>query len=581
MRRSRSIRRRTCFTTFAVFWIALRISQVWAGGSAPAVAEPPVIEVPRWEMHEFALTGRAHVHNPFRDAALVGEFTSPSGKEVIVDGFYDGGESWRLRFAPDEEGEWRYRLRGEGVELAQAGRLRCTAPAGHGFIRVHPENPYAFAYADGAPFFPMGDTCYGLFDDSPITPEFREKYLATRRSQRFNFVRMSIGHSEARAERDPARYWAWGGTPADPALDRLNPTFFRGFDELLRQMKDRGMNAELLIFNYYRKPFTDPRLWTPERERLWVRYVTARYAAFTNVFLWTISNEYETHPDGQYRLDLPDDPDWAKAAARLIKRHDPYRHLVTVHPVVSASATESSPKGLFDRPWRIGEFFGGSDAIDVLSQQTGQEGDGTTWDEAQQCWTGDAGDVVVSLLADRRYGKPVLNTENGYEYLRGDPTSKRQVHHTDKVRRTSWRIACAGGYFAAGFHGTVGHSDAWNRLDPPNHYTFEIRDEGAAGQLAILYDYFAALPFWRLEPYGDVSGDAVVLAEPGSLYVLYLPHGDEARVSLKEQTGTFAGRWFDPRTGASGDTVAVAGGDVRMIRAPDDRDWALSLRRID
>ena len=82
--------------------------------------------------------GRARGANPFRDAALVGEFTSPSGKTTVIDGFYDGDETWRLRFAPDEEGEWSYLLRGEGVEILQRGKLRCTAPRGHGFIRIHP-----------------------------------------------------------------------------------------------------------------------------------------------------------------------------------------------------------------------------------------------------------------------------------------------------------------------------------------------------------------------------------------------------------------------------------------------------------
>ena len=47
--------------------------------------------------------------------------------------------------------------------------------------------------------------------------------------------------------------------------------------------------------------------------------MTARYAAFDNVFLWTIANEYETHPDGKYRLDFPGDVEWAKTTARFIK----------------------------------------------------------------------------------------------------------------------------------------------------------------------------------------------------------------------------------------------------------------------
>ena len=135
---------------------------------------------------------------------------------------------------------------------------------------------------------------------------------------------MSVGHSEACAAADPS-FWAWGGTAVKPDLDRLNPVFFRGLDELFRDLRARGMNVELLLLNFYRRPFTATKFWTPARERLWLRYVVARYAAFDNVFLWTLANEYETHPDGRYRLDRPDDVAWAKATAQLVKQLDPYR----------------------------------------------------------------------------------------------------------------------------------------------------------------------------------------------------------------------------------------------------------------
>lgn len=546
-----------------------------ASQSKPEETEAAPVETPRWEMLEFVLHGRARVANPFRDAALVGEFTSPSGKARSVDGFYDGGDTWRLRFAPDEAGEWRYRLRGEGVELSRVGRLRCTKPRGHGFIGIHPQNPCAFACADGAPFFPMGDTCYGLYDDSHITPALRDEYLKTRRAQRFNFIRMSIGHSELRAAKDPA-FWAWGGSPSKPDLDRLNPEFFRGLDALFRDMQSRGMNVELLLFNYYRRPFTDMGLWTPARERLWLRYVLARYAAFNNIFLWTLANEYETHPDGRYRLDRPGDIDWALATARLVKSLDPYRHPVTVHPVISSSIQGDTPRAPFDPPWRIGGFFGRGDAIDVLSQQTASVYAGT-WDAALGCWTGDGAGVSQSVAADRVWRKPVLNTENGYEYLRGNPSSKRQVHHTDKVRRTSWRIVCAGGYFAAGFHGTLGHSDAWERIDAPHRYPFEIRDEGAAAQLGFLYDFFTALPFWKMQPWDGVKGEAVALADSPQTLAFYLPHGGAVQADLGKAPGSLAARWFNPRDGKWGEPFEVAGGKPVEFNAPDAQDWALLL----
>jgi hypothetical protein len=301
-----------------------------------STTEPASASVQRWEMHEFELHGRCAAENPFRGASLAGEFTAPSGKKVTAAGFYDGGDTWRLRFAPDEEGDWRYSLHGESVAIAQSGLLKCIASTGNGMIHIHPQNPYAFARDDGSAFFPMGDTCYGLFDDSPITPALRAEYLKTRRAQRFNFVRITVGHSEARAASDPA-YWAWGGTPQKPDLDRLNPEFFHNFDALLQQMQAAGMNVELILLNFYRRPYTLTKEWTPEREQLWLRYVVSRYAAFGNVFLWTIANEYETHPDGVYRLDFPSDVEWAKTTARFIKSCDPYHHLVTIHPLISAS----------------------------------------------------------------------------------------------------------------------------------------------------------------------------------------------------------------------------------------------------
>jgi hypothetical protein len=549
--------------------------------SVPAIVERAPFEVPRWELHEFSLRGQARVANPFRDAALVGEFISPSGRTNIVDGFYDGDDNWKLRFSPEEEGNWTYLLRGEGVELLERGSFRCSPARGHGLLGIHPDNPYSFAYRDGTPFFPMGDTCYGLFDDSPITPALRADYIKTRREQHFNFVRLTVGHSEHRAATN-ALYWAWGGDSRRPDLDRYNPDFFRGFDALMRQLRDAGMNVELILLNFYRRPYTDTNIWTTAREHQWLRYLLARYAAFDNMFLWTLANEYETHPDGRYRLDYPADVEWAAKTARFIRDHDGYRHLVTVHPVISASRQGENPRAPFEPPWRIGEFFGVIDAIDVLSHQTGQHGEGTVWDERLQCWTGDSATLVASVAADRKYRKPVLNTENGYEYLRGHPTEKKQVHHTDKVRRSAWRIVCAGGYFAAGFNGTIGHSDVWNRIDAPNHYTFSLKDEGAAAQLKTLYDFFAGLPFWRMQPFTRVAGNAVALAEPGSVYLVYLPRGGEAKLDLADQgPQPLTARWFNPRSGEYGKaTEASVLGTSHIYSAPDTNDWALILCRV-
>ncbi|HWC00601.1 MAG TPA: DUF4038 domain-containing protein [Bryobacteraceae bacterium] len=541
------------------------------------VSESATVQTRSREMYEFALRGRSHVDNPYRDAALVGEFVSPTGKMISAEGFHCGDDSWKLRFVPEEEGEYRYVLRGEGASLFAQGRLIAVPPRERGFISIHPKNPYAFAYEDGSPFFPMGDTCYGLHDDSTVTPELRSKYLEQRRSQRFNFVRMSIGHSAKRAAED-RRYWAWGGTAEQPDLDRINPEFFDSLDEVLREMAERGMNADLLLLNFYRRPFTDPKLWTSSRERIWLRYVVARCASYRNIFLWTLSNEYETHPDGKYRLDRPGDVEWVKATAKMVRQLDPYGHPITVHPVVSSSSRGPSPRDEFDTPWRIGGLFGEGGAIDVLSQQTSSVYR-SRWDDRKQCWTGNAAGIERSIAADRIYGKPVLNTENGYEYLPGYPTNRRQVFHTDHVRMASWRIVCAGGYFAAGFISTLAHGDVWDAIDPPHRHPFLVQDAGAGAQLAMLYDFFERLPYWGMGPRPErLRGNGLCLAAEGEAYVVYLPHGGRCRlVPERIADAELAYQWFNPRQGGFQGTASPLASDQELI-APDDADWVLLVQ---
>lgn len=137
-----------------------------------------------------------------------------------------------------------------------------------------------------------------------------------------------------------------------------------------------------------------------------------------------------------------------------------------------------------------------------------------------------------------------------------------------------------GGYLAAGFAGTLAMNDFWNRIENTDRYTFQIRDEGAAGQLAHLYDFFTGLPFWQLEPVPATLGQALVTRVPGHCYVLYLPCGGEGWVALDGNKTVYQARWFDPRTGRYGDPWFLLGGQTHRFSAPDARDWVLRIHRV-
>ena len=61
-----------------------------------------------WDCYEIAMKCKTD-KNPFTEVSLTATFTnSDTGKKITVDGFYDGDDTFRIRFMPMEPGTWTY-----------------------------------------------------------------------------------------------------------------------------------------------------------------------------------------------------------------------------------------------------------------------------------------------------------------------------------------------------------------------------------------------------------------------------------------------------------------------------------------
>lgn len=82
-----------------------------------------------------------------------------------------------------------------------------------------------------------------------------------------------------------------------------------------------------------------------------------------------------------------------------------------------------------------------------------------------------------------------------------------------------------------------------------------------------------------MQPFDGVTGaEAVALAEPGRVYVLYLPHGGKVSVDLSAAKEPSTACWFNPREGSTGDPFVIASRKTEAFQAPDAQDWVLCLR---
>ncbi|MDG5767813.1 DUF5060 domain-containing protein [Balneolales bacterium ANBcel1] len=122
-----------------------------------------------WEIKEITLTAANEYDNYYTDVTCWVELEGP-GFSKRVYGFWDGGNTFRVRVTATEPGIWHWTSGSnhpgdEGLN-GQSGSFSARAwterekrenPTRRGFLRPTP-NGHALQYADGTPYFMVGDT---------------------------------------------------------------------------------------------------------------------------------------------------------------------------------------------------------------------------------------------------------------------------------------------------------------------------------------------------------------------------------------------------------------------------------------
>ncbi len=120
----------------------------------------------KWRTAEIELRSSGNYQYPYLDVDTEAVFISENGTVIKRKAFYDGENIWRIRFAPPEEGEWKFYTTSTNPEDEglhnRTGKVVCTPYTGdldvykHGFIQREQGKRY-LTYADGTPFLYIGD----------------------------------------------------------------------------------------------------------------------------------------------------------------------------------------------------------------------------------------------------------------------------------------------------------------------------------------------------------------------------------------------------------------------------------------
>jgi len=531
--------------------------------SAPTI---PVAEVEQWTRTTLVLaSARPHAH-PGTDVTLDALFTGPDGATLALPGFWDGGNTWKVRFAPTQVGRWTYRItcsdpadRGlHGV----TGTLRCRPYTGslaiyrHGFLRVADDRRH-FAHADGTPFFWLGDTHWQMPDcerlDACNCPgcgcgsQFR--HLAADRLRKGFTVYQTYpdaAMNDAGGNPRRARWWT------EPYA-HLAPQPFRDFfDPMMDYLADHGLVIALGAGVHH----LSSRMGRDALVRF-TRHLVARYAAYPVV--WFTGQEVDIEQDTPHSLEH-----W-RAAAETIAQGDGYHHPLSAH-----MDSTGEPKTFADRPWH--SWF---------ATQGGHKPRG-----------------IRSAAHYRSYwdyepARPFVETEAMYEHV----SCEQQPATTRDTRVAAWNALLCG---AAGY--SYGAAGVWALKWAPEQPGWDSYNgkipwyEGMAlpgsTQMAHMRRFFEELPWFRLVPrwHDPAWGafqvpDQTALATDGdAVWVAYFFHDGTATGELRnlDSHGSYQAQWFDPRTGARQRiAAAVTPGAQRYAipSKPDHQDWVLLLTR--
>ena len=283
----------------------------------------------QWGIFEITLPGPSS-GNPFVDVQISAEF-SHLHRTINVDGFYDGAGQFKLRFMPDHTGDWTYRTKSNAAVLdACTGAFLCVPPAhsNHGPVRL--AHRTHFAYADGTPYRPMGTTCYVW---NHQVDGLEELTLSTLAEAPFNKLRMCLFPKDYAYNRNEPVYYPYEGEPPTQwDFSRFNPAFFAHLERRVGDLRDLGIEADLILFHPYdRWGFSS---MDTEADDRYLRYVVARLAAHRNLW-WSFANEFDL-------METKTEADWDRFF-RIVWEHDPYGRLRSIH----------NCRGFYDhgKPW--------------------------------------------------------------------------------------------------------------------------------------------------------------------------------------------------------------------------------------
>ncbi|HEX9045948.1 MAG TPA: DUF5060 domain-containing protein [Verrucomicrobiae bacterium] len=303
-----------CWRGFMLFFVAATCLFLAATEAFAAAS------VEQWGVFELALNGPTN-GNPFLDVKFSARFTQGTNSFQAT-GFYDGDGVYRVRFMPDQIGEWTYKTASNVRALnRKTGTFTATLPAPQNHGVVHVAHTYHFAYTDGTPYKELGTTCY-VWEWQPEA--LQEETLKTLAASPFNKIRFCVFPKRYQWNTNEPILYPFPGDSAARNWDftQFNVKYFQHLEQRVADLQKLGIEADIILFHPYDEGHWGFDRMPAEVDDRYLHYVVARLAAYRNVW-WSLANEWDY-------MKRKKESDFVRFG-EIVSHDDPYHHLLSIH----------------------------------------------------------------------------------------------------------------------------------------------------------------------------------------------------------------------------------------------------------
>lgn len=547
---------------------------------------------------------------------------------ITVPAYWNGGKEWIVRYALPTEGDWKYTTyctdtKNSGLHYI-TGSVNCTEYSGdldiykNGFLKVEKGKKY-ITYADGTPFFYLGDTHWSLPMESltdgngsqyvdgtyrPLTDNeisaLKTKYKdydnidQLGEVSQFEFImnyRAKQGYTVIQSQQ-LGRYNTQGGDEGNTWMADINGDVFEQgitsgmlekfntLDKYFSYIAELGFVHAHSQYSYTEeliKAYKHNKITNKQLKKL-ARYWVARYSAYP--VIWTTAQEVDDDHYGYHNIDEDGDGivDGCTCAAtddnackpwydlmNYVAEYDPYNHPNTAHQEGMEDIDKS--------------YFADSENYD--------------FDAAQQQFIVETYESETPLempwnVIKKQWNKnwPVINYEGAYNKLWASEKS---------ARAQGW-ISYLNGMFGYGYGTQPIFNFFWARQDSSAYYDPSMTwVDGvyaeSAEDMSIMKEFFTeylptklGINWWELTPnFKDGSyytpnqsehNYTVATAEDKNSKITYIGYfagsketADLGRLLNMSKSTTYYYHWYDTSTGKLVKTYTFTSSSYRTWNA--------------